>query len=267
MQSIVPSYQLLLFSSHMRIKFLIVLVGFIFLFSACSPTASITPIASLVPIKVAVSPNLAGWLPKINQCAGKLQSSALIIDEPGSSTLTQMDTDLSLQLGEKPQDSDYVSVPAFEEVVILQNASNPAEEISKDELTGILNGAYKTWGEVPSLASLPGMQGLPVVLFNLGAEDELTRWAEQAFLNGMPFRSDAKIVYSTEELSRSIPKTPGSIGFILHPNLPAENTLLSVKDANSSATAWKVPIVAITQTEPSGDLRTLLLCLQSLPTD
>ena len=251
----------------MRIKFLIALAGLIFLFSACSPAASITPIASLAPIKVAVSPSLAGWLPKINQCADKLQSSALVVDETGPSTSNQKEADLSLQLGERPKDSDFVSVPGFEEVVLLQNASNPAEEISKDELIGILNGAYNTWGEVPSMASQPQAQDLPVVLFNLGAEDELTRWADQAFLDGLAFRSDAETVYSAEELNHSISETPGSLGFAFRANLPAESRLLRIKEASGSVTAWEVPVVATTQTEPSGDLRTLLLCLQALPTD
>ncbi|MGV8048950.1 MAG: substrate-binding domain-containing protein [Anaerolineaceae bacterium] len=242
-----------------------ILVGtaLVWLLTACQPTATVLPVATLTPIQVQVTPLLQDWLPRLNGCASYLTQSNLLVDTATPTKLDYKTNDLVLRLGEKSSDEAFLSVLGSETITFIHYPKSPAPSLSLDELKQILTGEINNWKDIPSLSEAGITYNQSITVFLPEKDHEVTAWLSKLLLTDATLREDAQRVVSSAILQETVNQTPGGLGLILKAQALPETRLLPVLDEQGQEIDWEQPVLAITQAEPTGDLRQLLLCLQA----
>ncbi|MFZ3151450.1 MAG: substrate-binding domain-containing protein [Anaerolineaceae bacterium] len=238
-------------------------IALVWLLTACQPIATVSPVATLTPIQVQVTPLLQDWLPRLNGCAGYLTQSNLLVDTATPTKLDYKANDLVLRLGEKTGDEAFLSVLGPEAITFIHYLESPVPSISLDELKQILTGEINNWKDIPSLSEAGVTYDQPITVFLPEKDHELTAWLGKLLPTDVTLREDAQRVVSSAILQESVNQTPGGLGLILKSQALPETRFLPTLDEQSQEVEWEQQVLAITQAEPAGDLRQLLLCLQA----
>ncbi|MFZ3070512.1 MAG: hypothetical protein WA110_05250, partial [Anaerolineaceae bacterium] len=221
------------------------------------------PAATLQPLRVQVTPLLSHWLARLNECSEVLTQSNLLVEILPPGELDYQQSDLVLRLGEKSGDEAFLSFLGDESIIFIKDPANPVTHLTSGELSQILTGAVTNWNQVPSLIEAGFSYDQPVELFVYEQDNELT-----AFLDGflpveIPIREDARQAFSADMMLDLVTQTPGSIGMILNSQAGADTAKIQIRDEPGHPLTWQQHVLAVAQAEPAGDLRQLLLCLQS----
>jgi phosphate transport system substrate-binding protein len=95
---------------------------------------------------------------------------------------------------------------AGDAIVILVNPSNPVEELSLAQLQDIFTGTKKNWKNF-------GGPGKPISVYAREKESGTYSYFQKHVLNGKQYSSGAKIVRSSDAITKSVEKDPSAIAY------------------------------------------------------
>lgn len=205
--------------------FLCALCGATFFLSACAAPA---PSVQSQVVKVYATSSAQFWLTRLYTCAGDL-SITLKVDPA--------EPDIYLQIGAPNRITAPVYQIGEEEILIVANNANPAQNLSltqTQEIFALANPSAQVW------------------VFSSG--EDIQRAFDQLVMHGRGVSSSAKIAASAEQMSARVGTESSAVGI-----LPAHWMNDGVHPIFS---AGSVPVLAITKTEPQGAVFRLIACLQ-----
>jgi hypothetical protein len=218
----------------MRRPLVLVLLSTFLLTSCATPTPAVTPQLVNAYATSAASPRLND----LYDCA----SSSVVVR-----LADEQSADISLRLGEPAN----LSTPAYqlgsEDILVVVHPQTGVGQLTLEQVHAVFLGQVANWKEV-------GGNDLPVEVWTFAPEEDVSRIFGQAVMNGQPVTSLARLAVSAQAMSDSVGTEPGSAG-ILPRRWKAGNT----RDVFLVA---KVPVLAITKSEPQGAVKELLACLQ-----
>jgi phosphate transport system substrate-binding protein len=239
----------------------LLLFGLVLFLTACGMAYESTPAPTPEAIKIIYPPALQAWADSLASCADKNPQVALYFIQPDSSHAGIQPNDIVLEFGNPVINSDvtYLFQVGWDQVVVVVNQENSVTQLSTDELKSIFSGqallSKNASGQFTQVWVLP--------------EDEPTRRIfDQAVMQEQSLTTEAFLAPDPVAMLQAIAQNIETIGY-----LPE-----SFLTMNTSSTAGKVkivqldsalnadlrrPVVAITQSEPQGFLRDLLVCLEA----
>lgn len=214
-----------------------------FLLVACSPQAE--PAAAL---RIAISPAAQPVSSAVANCAPGGEDLFMSIDVRYPSVVDLDQYDLFIRLGE-PQDlPSFAAQLAWEQIVVVLNNGNETINLTTQQLADIFSGRAANWSEL-------GGQGGAIALWVGPASDETRQAFEERVLLGSPVSGAANLAADPQTLLDAIAADPLAAGL-----LPAAWADESIQQIDLGL---DLPVLAISDQEPSGAAAQLLACLQS----
>jgi hypothetical protein len=239
----------------------LLLFGLVLFLSACGMADVSTPAPTPVAIKIIYPPTLLAWADSLASCANKNPHVALYFIQSDAPDADIQPNDIVLEYGNPVIKSDvtYLFQVGWDQVVVLVNQENSLTQLSIDELKSIFSGQAL-------LSENASRQFTQVWVLPEG--EPTRRIFDQAVMQEQSLTTEALLAPDPVAMLQAIAQNNKTIGY-----LPA-----SFLTMNTSSTAGKVkiiqldsalnaglrqPVVAITQSEPQGFLRDLLVCLDA----
>jgi hypothetical protein len=220
----------------------LVLYSYLLLGTSCTPA---TPTASLEPLRVQYSLAARPWLAKLNNCAGK---NVLAVEPRAEEFQDPKSVDLVLRVGQP----DNLIAPAYQigtdDLLVIVNQKNPLVKLTTDQVRALFIGQIHTWNSINGIDA-------PVQVWVFPAGEDVQQIFERSVLDGTHATSLARMANSPEEILQAVSNDADAIGIITR-RLETGN----IPDIFTAASS--LPVLAITQTEPQGDLAQILACLQ-----
>lgn len=226
----------------MRKFFLVLLLG---LLSACKPLVTSTPPPAPQPIRVAYSATLLPWVEILHQCARENPEIGLITQETSAADLEFSTADLTLWFGEPPQGiPGYAARLGTDKIVIIAGADVAQRDLSSDQLQGLYTeseSAYQVW-------SYP--EG-----------NELRNIFDHTVLGAITLSPAARLAPNPSAMMEAVAADPLAIGYVPKSWVSEAVQIISIERGLQAA--FEHPILSLPNTEPTGNLRTYLVCLQN----
>jgi len=241
--------------------FLVFSVILVFSLVACQPQEPTpTALPSLDVVDLQITPSLAHWLPEVAACAEDTPNFGIITDIRPAINLDISQTDLILRLGQRQEDDTFVAVMGSEVLVILAGKAVPLTNLSLESLQAIYKGNIQNWNQVPeaSQAGISLDQPIQTLTFPQGHEVEKIFLANLLKMESLP---GDRLVHSTPEyFATLLEDRPYALAYTLMSLAPSGYPPLMITGIDRES--LEIPVLAVTASEPQGNLRQLLLCLQ-----
>ncbi len=226
----------------MRNYFLVLLLG---LLSACKPLVTSTPPPAPQPIRVASSATLHPWVEILHQCALEIPEMGLITEETSAANLEFSTADLTLWFGEPPQRiSGYAALLGTDNIVIIAGSGVALRNLNNYSLRGFYTeseSGYQVW-------SYPD-------------GNELRNIFDHTVLGEMALSPSARLAPNPSAMMEAVAADPLAIGYVPKSWITEDVQIISIE--RDLQTAFEHPILSLSNTEPTGSLRTYLVCLQN----
>jgi phosphate transport system substrate-binding protein len=237
------------------------LLGLMLFLSACGVPEVRTPASTPQAIQVIYPTSLISWADKTAECAS---TNPLIATYsiPSSTVDANIDAnDMILGLGE-PSAMDvasYLSQVGSDQIVVVVNQDNNISQLSTTTLQSIYSGQISSWGKDP---------GQQINVWVLPIGDPVRKYFDHAVLQSNALASEAMLAPDSKAMLLAISDNPNAIGYLAGSILASSNQTLVAKVKiiqldTSLQEELHQPVIAITQSEPEGLLRELLVCLQT----
>jgi DNA-binding transcriptional LysR family regulator len=215
------------------------------LISACGPFVTNTPPPSPQPIQVAFTPILSPLVDRLHQCALQHPEIALITHQTTIIGLEETGADLILWMGEPPQ-GNYKNAFTLSEdtIVIIAGASVTQKFFSTDQLRDLYSNpksTYQVWTYPPG--------------------HELRNLFDQVVMGEIATNANALLAPNSAAMLEAIAADPLAVGYIPISWLEKDIQTIAVEDELQGALTQ--PVLVLTRSEPIGNLRTYLVCLQA----
>jgi hypothetical protein len=210
-----------------------------FLIAACAPQASDLP-----TVRIVLSPAAQPVSAAIAQCIPRDESVEFSIEMQYPNTLDET-PDLLVRLGEPGSNAGFAAQLAWEKIELVVNIDNNVD-VSREAAADLFGGGIQNWSELNG-------QDLAVDLWAGPASDEARQAFQSDVLLGQ-VSGNTHLAVNPDTALEQVGNSAGAVAI-----LPAAWT-----DATSRRIdlGLKVPVIAITPTEPTGPIRELLACLQ-----
>ena len=234
--------------------FSILILAVAMMLFACTtpPTGTIPP--SPVPLQVSYSPYLAGIQDALQVCIRDLPQAAIFFEQVSGEQQSFSDPDLVIWWGDKPQEVEFAFPLNMDELVVITNPANPNQALNQSELFALFSGRIAHWTEISTLDQ-------QVQVWIYPEPNLMSTLFSNAILDGRPMSRQALIAPTSEAMLESISSNPGAIGFIPHSWITSDVQPIQI-DPDLQIALHK-PLLALTPTEPAGELKALVACLQS----
>ena len=246
----------------MKSKFALFLIFLLtILLASCNPKpAEPTSVPTLEIINLQIIPELEHWMPKISQCANAIEGSGIYTD-----VLTQTKTDISqadlvLRLGQRKESDPYVAVIGFEEMVLIVGSEIPLNSLSIESIQAIFSGEISNWREVQEVIQQDSEVNQPIQTLSYPEGNILYSLFIDSFLESQPIKSNPILFSTPEGLNWLLQENPNGIAYLFKSRLPDNHEPLMINGFDPLSAQQYV--LAITNAEPNGKLKQLLLCLQ-----
>lgn len=206
----------------------LLLLGLLLLLtSACAAETPQTPPPIL---SVYSTPAATPWLPRLYACA---DSGILIsrVDDPAAAEIV-------LRLGEPPTPAPFAYRIDEEEILIAVHPQSPLQQLTLEQAQALFAGL--------------GDASLQAWVF--ASEEDVAGVFDQVVMQGRSVSSSARVAVSPQQMSEVLNAQSNAVGI-----LPRQWVTGGVREVLSVA---KVPVLALTQTEPQGALQQWIGCLQ-----
>ena len=242
----------------------IAIISLLMLVSACNQQNSLpTGESSLEVVDLQISPALDHWLPQIADCADGIPAFGVytrVLPVSESETETP---DLLIRLGPRRDEDVHVAVLGMETITIVTGSEVPISSLSITSLQNIFSGEVTNWGQVPEISEGELNLDQPIQTLSYPDDHPLRLLFREVYL-GENDISSQPIVFSTiDRMSQILEDEPYAIAYLLESQTPANAKSLEITGFDPQAAQRLV--LAVTQQEPQGNLRQLLLCLQDSP--
>ena len=239
------------------------LIGVFVLLAACQPAALSTPQATFQPLRVQLTPLLEpSWLPKIHACSEYLTLSNLLMEVREASELDLQSADLIIRTSPDLEAETQGTYLGTERLALVVNPENPISALSQEEAGAILAGTYLQWKEVPTSSASALAFDQPVKPIFL-VDPELNVFFSTTYPGLELTPTTDEQAYSIEIAQQLIAETPGAVGLLPTGTLTPALKEVQLFDTNNQLITWQLHVLGLTAGEPEGDLRQLLLCLQT----
>lgn len=224
------------------------------LLTGCQPGLTVQPIPSPQPIVVQVSPALVILQPLMKECAVSQGSTGLVLIETPAQAFDLESADIGLRWSLSADAGTYAAQIGIDELVVIVSFKNPLSEISLMDLQAIYTGRRTAW---------PGPT----------AEGEIQPWvypagddAQEVFNAIIPQKDTqaTRFVYTApnpQTMLDAVAANPNAVGFV--PRRWLNEKVKEIRVSGVSAESMRAPILALSQSEPTGLTRDWLLCLQA----
>lgn len=214
----------------MRKIFLCSFVFFSLFVASCSTS---TPPPTPQVVSVSSTSATQPWLSELYDCAAHSSVTIRLSDSAPASA-----ADIRLQLGEPDVPAPFVYQIDSEEILIVTQRQSPIQNLTLDEARALFMG-----------------QGEPSVqVWVYDSDVDVQRAFDQLVMNGGSVTSTAKVAVSSQQMSDTLVNQPNTVGI-----LPKH---WKAGDSRIVFSAGTVPVLAITQHEPQGVIKSLVACLQ-----
>jgi hypothetical protein len=225
------------------------------LLPACKSIIVAAPPPTPIPLHLAYTPTLRPWLERLAACAKEKPDMALFLDELpfNQSSLDQYDA--VLRLGGGQDSTVYAIVLGYDELKIIVNNLNPVQSIGESALQNLFHGSMRTWETLSPPKAIFVVSIQPWVYL---PESELSL----PEVIGNTFDDNnartARLASTPDQVIQGIRDDPGAVGIVPLSWLNKDSE--GVKQINMP-TAWEIPVLSISKSEPQGALRSLLGCI------
>ncbi len=243
----------------MSTKHLLALV-LIFALAACAVPPSATLAPTQEAIQVYYPAALQPWADKLAGCTSSIPQVALYVFSSGSPAKDIGPHNIVLELGQ-PTETPTGAYPAqigWEQVVVIVNQANPVSSIATDKLRQILSGQVTRWDGSPA-------QTIQVWVSPAG---EPTRQIfDQAVELALPLAPETWQAPDPSAMLEAVSKDKGAVGYLPESFLPpagssSQGGVKIVQLEPALEQALRQPVLALTQGEPAGNERALIVCAQ-----
>jgi hypothetical protein len=232
----------------------------IYILSACANAEIVSPAPTQEAIRVFYPPTMQFWADRLANCASNNPQIGLYFFSVYTpSEITGQDILLSLGGDAEATNHAYLSQVGWDQLVVIVNVSNSTSQLTRERIEQIFSGEESMWLED---------QTVPIQVWVLPGDDPSTLVFNSTFMAGHPLTSEAHLAPDSHAMIEAISQNPGAIGFLPKTIFDSSETsqtadikIISLPAALN--TELHLPVVAITQTEPKGFLRELLVCLQN----
>lgn len=200
-----------------------------FLIASCS--TSTPPPATPQVVSVYSTAAAEPWLSELYDCAAGQNN--FVVSRVDDSAIA----DIGLQIGEPPAASFAYQIDT-EEILIVTQRQSPVQNLTIDDARALFMGL-----------------GDPSVQVWVYASDaDVQKVFDQFVMEGRSVTSSALVAVSPQQMSDTLVNQPNTVGI-----LPRHWKAGDVREVYSVA---KVPVLALTNTEPQDAIKELIACLQ-----
>ncbi len=225
------------------------------LLAACQPQAA-SPIPTLPVVRVQFTPAAQPLTARLHACAAQV-GAGLVVDETPAGALDPSGADFALRLGVPAASPGFLAQVGQDEIVVIVPPDNPVQDLSLADLQGIFSGKIKSWD---ALAGGQGQSGGAIQVWAYPPGDDLRAAFDVAVLGNAGLTPLAYPAPDPAAMLQAVASNPGAIGYVLKSELDASVRSLPLSDVDLSA--FEQPVLAISQAEPQGVARALLVCMQ-----
>jgi hypothetical protein len=228
---------------------------------SCAKPDIATPAPTPEAIQVFYPPTMKFWANSLANCASNNPQVALYFFPSFSSRDIIENNTIILNLGQATQGMGniFISQIGWDKLAVVVNVSNKTPQLSQEEIQRIFSGQVSNWGEG---------QKLPIQVWVLPEDDPYNLIFNTAFLSNHNLTSEAHLAPDADAMIEAISQNPGGVGYLPESILTSNDTsqienLKIIPITTSLKSELRQPVVVITQTEPKGWTRQLLVCLQN----
>ena len=203
-------------------------ICFILAVSSCSAP---TPAVTLQPVTAYSTSAAQPWLSGLYDCAEESSAAIRLSDSPS-------DAEIRLQVGEPKYLSGFAYQVDEEEILIVTNRQSPIQNLTLEEAQALFAGLVDPSVQVWVFASEADVFGV----------------FDQYVMKGRCVSSSAMVAVNPQQMSDVLNSESNAVGI-----LPRHWKAGDVREVYSVA---KIPVLAITQSEPQGVINQLIGCLQ-----
>jgi hypothetical protein len=235
------------------------LVAFVFLLAACVSPQVATPAPTPEAVDLYYPLSLQPWADRLSICAENNPRVGLYFfpATPPATNILPNQVILSISPSENEIKSASLYQVGYEQIIAITNQANALSQLSVDELRALFSGQQKDWAD-----------GKPIQVWVLPEDDPVSGIFEQAVMTNLPMTTEAMLAPDPNAMLAAVADNTGAIGYLPASTLNSSGTVDPGKvnivqlDANLNA-KLRQPVVAMTAGEPSGELRSLLVCLET----
>jgi hypothetical protein len=155
-------------------------------------------------------------------------------------TSSPAEADIALRLGEP----ELLATPAFqidsEEILVMTHRQSPLQNMTVEQVRELFAG--------------PGEPSVRVWVYAEG--EDVQRVFGQAVMQGRSVTSSARLATSPQHMSATLVSEPDTVGILPH--------RWKAGDSRFVYTIPDVPVLAVVDSEPQGEVQALIACLQKL---
>ena len=232
------------------------------LLTACSVPEERTPAPTPEAIHIIFPTTLKPWADYFAGCANNNSLSALYFNQSPKSETNIDKNEVVLELGESSQINEalYLSQVGWEQIDVIVNKDNELSQIPIGKLQSIYSGQTSSWEN--------GI-GQLIKVWVLPNGDPVRMYFDRAALQSSSLTSEARLAPDTEAMLEAISSDANAIGYLpisilssSDPSLVDKVKILQLDTALQEE--LNQPVIAITQGEPEGLIRELLVCVQGI---
>ncbi|NMC55385.1 MAG: undecaprenyl-diphosphate phosphatase, partial [Chloroflexi bacterium] len=269
LMNFVQSHSLFIFAGYCLFLGAAVLAfGFVFPQNP-SPAAAVSetpsPEEQFLPSSIVYTPELNWIAPSAATCMEQTLSEPLPLLQ---SVAAYQPAELRLTFPLPSEQAAYSYQLGSQTLTLALNATNPLRSLSFDDLITLLQEDDATWGgffqhcascsfSEEGSASFDGEIKLYIYYEGSPYQNAVVEASglNTASMNGALF------IPSAEALLTQLQLEPNAVGFL--PSHWLTSAIISVQISNLPAASLELPILALLDQQPSGELKDFLLCLQS----
>jgi hypothetical protein len=236
-----------------RIQLFHLVLGILYL-TACTPAAIDPPFPTPVQLIISHSLSLRNLTDWINTCADLHSETVFFLDEIPEADPIINQVDLLLWLGSPPSEPGFSAPLALEEIVIIVNPVNSFRELSAAELASLFSGQITSWKSL-------GGSSAEVNGWTFPPGNEIYKVFARVFLQGKGITSLSQIAPSPAAMLQAVAEDESAIGYL--PRSWVNGSVRTIKVSDVAEDALMLPVLALSESEPTGVARNFLACLQS----
>jgi hypothetical protein len=239
----------------------LLLLAWVISLAGCKPLMTLTPIPTPIYLRVAYHPALHPWASKLSHCGETMPEIALgffeaIVAEDDTSPTN---SDIWLQFANGIPEAQFVTQVGSEPITWIVHSSNPVEEATFSQITGIYTGKLNRWIQIAPEAS-----DALIELWIYPPGDPMNARVESSFPGSRANLTGAYIAPDPGRLVEAVSNQPDALGFLPARWLTEISTNLLVKPIKVTGINDMITldVLAVMPEEPDEEIRSLLLCLK-----
>ena len=207
--------------------------------------------------QVQFSPTLQWIEPGLNLCSNRQANIGLVTFERPPAELDVHPADITLRWGAPEHLNGHAAVLAYDDLALVVNAHNPIQTLNQTDVQAIYEGKITNWKVFNPSPSFD--QQIQAWRYSDGEETQ--QIFKNELVKDLQNIEAAGIAPSPEYMVQIIAANVGAIGYI--PQRWLNQSIRKVSLLGNSTNSMQVPILAITNSEPTSQQKLWLACLQS----